>query len=325
MAVRVGFLGVAHMHSWAYAHGLKVNPRAEPIGVWDPDPARAKAFAEGTGLTSFEQAESLCEKVDAVIVTSENKSHAEHVEIAARHKKHAMCEKPIVTSAEEWERMSRAVSTAGTKLMTAFPTRYSPAFVRLKQRVDGGDVGKVIAVCATNRGRCPFDWFVEVDKSGGGSMIDHVVHVADLLWVLLGETPLRVQAQTGNNMHCQSWEDTAMVTLEYPSGIFATLDSSWSRPRSYKTWGDVTMNVVGERGVIELDMFNQQFEQFTDKDMRHTVAGYGSDIDVGLVEGFLNCVEKDTPPPVTGEDGWRAARIALAGYRSAKEGQPVAL
>ena len=41
-------------------------------------------------------------------------------------------------------------------------------------------------------------------------MIDHTVHVADLLRVLLGEDPVRVQAQTGSNMYGKDWEDTAM-------------------------------------------------------------------------------------------------------------------
>lgn len=313
------------MHAWGYAHGLKVHPRARMVGVWDPNPERAKAFAEAQDIKAFGRAEELCEAVDAVIVTSENKSHAEHVEIAARSGKPAMCEKPLVTSPAEAERMFGAVRRNGTKLMTAFPTRYSPAFVRLVERVRAGDIGKVVAICATNRGSCPFDWFVEVDKSGGGAMIDHVVHVADLLWVLLGEVPVRVQAQIGNNIYSQSWEDVAMLTLEYPSGVFATLDSSWSRPKSYKTWGDVTMNVVGERGVIELDMFNQQFDHYVNETMRHVVASYGSDIDAGLVEGFLSSVESGTEPPITGEDGWRAAQVALAGYESARTGQPVEL
>ena len=38
-----------------------------------------------------------------------------------------------------------------------------------------GEIGQIQAVCATNHGRCPFDWFVEKELSGGGAMIDHVV------------------------------------------------------------------------------------------------------------------------------------------------------
>lgn len=320
MPVRFGFLSTAHMHCWGYANGMKHNPRAELVGVWDPDRARGEKFAESFGIRVFDTPDEVCEAVDAVAITAENKRHAEYGAIAARHGKHMICEKPLVTSKEEWELLSGAASRAGVKIMTAFPCRYSPAFLRLVQRVKAGDIGKINAICATNRGSCPFGWFTETEKSGGGSLIDHVVHVADLLWVLLDEAPVKVQAQVGNNMYGQSWEDTAMLTLEYADGKFVTLDSSWSRPKSYKTWGDVTMNVVGEQGVIELDMFNQAVDVFTNTDMRHGLAGYGSDLDAGLVDDFLNCIENDTPPAISGEDGWRAVQVALAGYESVRRG-----
>jgi len=150
-------------------------------------------------------------------------------------------------------------------------------------------------------------------------MIDHVVHVADLLAVLLGEPPSRVQAQIGHNMYGKDWDDTAMLTLEYPSGIFATLDSSWSRPTSYKTWGDVTINVVGENGVIEIDLFGQAFDHYANDNGKHGLAGYGSDIDAGLVDDFIRFAKGEIEGPVTAMDGLAAVRVALAGYRSATE------
>jgi predicted dehydrogenase len=220
--------------------------------------------------------------------------------------------------------MLSAVENAGIKLMTAFPCRYSPAFQRLKEKVAGGEIGSIAAISATNRGRCPFDWFVDKSRSGGGAMIDHTVHVADLLRDLLKSEVVKVQAQTGNNMYGKDWEDTAMLTLEFENGIFATLDSSWSRPKSYKTWGDVTMNVVGEKGVIELDMFGQSVDMHQDSSMQHTVASFGSDLDGPLVADFVNCVQNDMPPPITGFDGLQAARVAMAGYKSTETGEAVA-
>lgn len=320
MPVRFGFLSTAHMHCWGYANGMKHNPRAELVGVWDPDAERGKQFADSFGIKVFADPDSLCQAVDAVAITAENRMHAPYAEIAARHGKHIICEKPLVTSEAEWNQFDGAAKKAGVKVMTAFPCRYAPAFQRLLQRVRAGDIGKIVSICSTNRGSCPWGWFVEQEKSGGGAMIDHTVHVADLLGVLLGEYPVRVQAQIGNNMYSQSWEDTAMLTLENASGIFVSLDSSWSRPKSYKTWGDVTMNVVGEGGVIEMDMFGQGFDVYTNEDMRHGLAGYGSDMDAGLVHDFLSCIENDTEPTIPGEAGWKAAKVAIAGYESVRRG-----
>ncbi len=324
MPIRVGILSVAHMHAWGYASALQTDAGALCGPVWDDVPERAAAFAEAFGLEVAAWPADVLNACEAVVVTSENRRHAELVEQAASAGRHVLCEKPLVTSEEEGARVRAAVAGSGIKLMTAFPCRYSPAFQRLRDRVAAADIGTVRAVCATNRGRCPFDWFVDVERSGGGSMIDHVVHVADLLRVLLGEEVATVHASTGNNVYGQAWEDTAMLSMTFPSGVFASLDSSWSRPKSYRTWGDVTMNVVGDGGVIELDMFAQAVQLYGAGDPAHISPGYGSGLDAPLVADFLQCIAADTAPPITLEDGVQAARVALAGYESARAGQPVA-
>ncbi|HEY0866688.1 MAG TPA: Gfo/Idh/MocA family oxidoreductase [Fimbriimonas sp.] len=323
--VRVGILSSAHLHVWSYVSALKAHPQAEVIGAWDDEVERGETFAQQSGIPFVGYLENLLDAVDAVVIVSENKRHAEMAEWAAKAGKHILCEKPLVTTNEEADRMRRAVEAGGVKLMTAFPCRYSPAYTRLKERVAAGEIGKIRAVCATNHGRCPFSWFVETEKSGGGALVDHVVHVGDLLRDLLQADPVRVTAQTGHNMYGQDWDDTAMATLEFPDGVFATIDSSWSRPPSYKTWGDVTLNVVGDEGVIELDMFGQEVQHYRTGQPTHVVAGYGSNMDALLVDDFVRCCLGEREVAVSMEDGIQASRIFMAGYRSVEEVQPISL
>lgn len=325
MLTRIGILSAAHMHSHGYAHGINSNPNAALVGVWDDNRPRGEKFADRYSAGYYEDVDKLLDDVDAVVITSENKRHAEMVEWAAAKGRHVLCEKPLVTDEQEADRMRRAIEGGGIKLMTAFPCRYSPAFARLKQRIANSEIGEVLAVSATNHGRCPFDWFVEVDKSGGGAMTDHVVHVADLMRVLLAAEPMEVYAQTGNRMYGELWEDTAMLHVKFDNGVFVTIDSSWSRPPSYKTWGDVTMNVVGEKGVIALDMFSQAFDVYQNDGGKHWLGSYGSDLDAGLIADFVKCVANGTEPPITFHDGWQASRVTIAGYQSVESGQPVAV
>lgn len=325
MPLRIGFLSTAHLHAWGYAHGVHAHPNAELTGIWDEDSNRAGDFARAFETRTFDSPDALLESCDAVIVCSENRRHVEHVEWAARAGRAILCEKPIVSSREDWERMRAALEATGATFMAAFPCRFSPAFARLKQRVDAGEIGAIAGICATNRGRNPGGWFIDPELSGGGAMIDHVVHVADLLWALLGKRPTSVFAATGNNMYEQSWEDTAMLTLEFADGPIVTLDSSWSRPKSFKTWGDVTMNVVGENGVLELDLFNQAIDVYSDEKGGHGLSGYGSDLDRLLIAEFVAAAREGRAPQVTAEEGWEAVRVALAGYESAKTGQPASL
>jgi predicted dehydrogenase len=153
------------------------------------------------------------------------------------------------------------------------------------------------------------------------------VHVADLLRRLIGHDPVRVFAQISNKIYGQDWDDTAMLTLEYPGGIFATLDSSWSRPKSYKTWGDVTMRVVGDEGLLDMDMFNQHVETYSNqRTPAANLHSYGSNLDLAMAQEYLSAIrDKDLKPLTSGEDGLRASAVALTAYRSVEEGVPVAL
>lgn len=118
-------------------------------------------------------------------------------------------------------------------------------------------------------------------------------------------------------MYGQEWEDTAILSLGYPSGVFATIDASWSRPKTYKTWGDVTMTVVGEGGVLSMDMFGQEMEAYS-LTAPYGVRGFGSNLDGAMIEEFVNACLEGRPPLVTGNHGRAALRVALMGYASIK-------
>ncbi|MBV6458950.1 MAG: Myo-inositol 2-dehydrogenase [Fimbriimonadaceae bacterium] len=327
MHVRVGFMGIAHLHAASYAHSFKALGGASVTGIWDPDASRGRAFASEYGLTPLESAHALLESCDAVVIASENSRHAELGMQALEAGRHVLCEKPLVIDLKAGRRLVDLAKSKGLVLMTAFPCPYSPAFHRLQDRLRKGEIGKLRAICSTNRGTCPMGWFVEKQWSGGGAMIDHTVHVADLLWRLVGKEPVRVHAQVANKIYGQDWEDSAMLTLEYPGGVFATLDSSWSRPKSYKTWGDVTMRVIGDAGLLDLDMFNQSVETYrNDASPAGRLSGYGSNLDMAIAQEFLRAIGKGDQKPLTsGEDGLRAAAVALTAYASLESGLPTRL
>lgn len=314
MSLRVGLVSAAHVHTPSYAHQFSANPRSEIVGVWDDDAARGRAFATQRGLFFFESLEKLLEGCDAVAISSENMKHTEHIEVCASAGVHILCEKPIVPRREDFERVRSSVSKSGIKFMTAFPCRFSPAWKAAKEKIRAGAIGEIKAINATNRGQCPQSWFVQPSLSGGGAMIDHVVHVGDLLFDLFGEAPSKVQAQIGSNMYGgEDWDDTAKLTLNYANGVFVTLDSSWSRHWSFKTWGDVTIKIVGDKGVLNLDLFVQGLDVFSGS---HSVAGYGSDLDGAMVDAFIAACLDNSDIPVTLEDGLNAVEIAIRGYES---------
>ncbi len=323
MKSRIGFLSVAHLHAGSYASLLACHPEAEISGIWDHNADRGRHFAERFGVPFFEEPSSLLESSDGVIVTAENRRHSLCVKWASEAGKPVLCEKPLVTDEEEAREMFKALKASGIPLMTAFPCRYSPAYERLKARVQEGALGRVLAISATNHGMCPFDWFFIPEESGGGAMMDHVVHLADLMRDLLQKEPLEVYAETTNKIFGKEWEDGALLHLTFEGGLFASIDSSWSRPSYYKIWGDVRMDVVCEGGVLELNMFQQGFEWYAPQAPTCRLVSYGSNLDAGLINDFLRVVRGEKEPPITAWDGLQSARVAIYGYESARRTEPV--
>ena len=75
--------------------------------------------------------------------------------------------------------------------MTTYPLRFHPAIQEVKQKIDTGEFGEIQAIMATNHG-CMYDpgvpeWVKNPQKNGGGCIIDHTVHVADVMRYLTGE------------------------------------------------------------------------------------------------------------------------------------------
>ena len=326
--LKIGILSFAHMHAASYAAALAAHPGAELVGIADANAERGRRQAAAFEAQFFDsEAALLDQKLDGVIVTSENVYHRRLVEMAAgAGVKAILCEKPLATTLEDAQAMIDVCRTAGGKLATAFPCRYSPEYQRLREQVQAGAIGKVLAIRGTNHGKMPGGWFIDTPLSGGGAVIDHTVHVADLNRHLLGRDAVEVYAEIGHGFYHQAWEDTGFLSIRYDGGVFATLDTSWSRPASYPTWGDVTLQVLGTLGVLELDMFKQYLTSYGAQEQGTAWVNWGSDTDFGLISDFLKLASGQPAPLLaTGEDGLAALAVALAAYRSAELGASAAL
>ncbi|MCD6289719.1 MAG: Gfo/Idh/MocA family oxidoreductase [Anaerolineae bacterium] len=326
--MKIAILSFAHMHAHSYAHSLLQLPDAELAAVWDEDAERGQAMAQQFSARFVPDLDALLKEEDiaGVIVTAANADHRDLVISAAQAGKHILCEKPIATTIADAQAMIDAADAAGVKLMTAFPVRYSPPTRRVYERVRAGEIGQVLGAKCTNHGSMPGGWFTDKEKAGGGAVMDHTVHVADLLRWMLEDEVVEVYAEIGNLIYPDIHiDDCGLLSMRFASGVFATLDTSWSRPPIFPTWGDVTMEIVGQDGVLILDAFRQNVEVYSQTQNRIYWAHWGSNMDLGMIADFVRIIREDAPVPITGYDGLKAMEIALAAYRSAEEGKPVSL
>lgn len=327
MSVRVGIVSFAHVHAPPYAAALADLEAADFVGITDGDAARGRAAAERYGVGFFEEAGALYEAVDAVVVCSENGRHARDAISALEGGVHVLCEKPLATTVEDARAMILASEAAGRQLRTAFPVRYLPAIVRAREVVRSGGVGRVLAVNATNHGQIPGGWFLDPEVSGGGAVMDHTVHVADVLRWMLDVEAKSVYAEVGTFFGAGGVDDGAILTLELEGGAvadgtFATIDPSWSRGDGFPTWGDVTLRITGTSGVLDVDPFARHLTTF-DHERGDTSWTYtGEDMNALMLDDFLRGVAEDAPAGASGEDGLRALEIVLAAYGSGGSHEP---
>ena len=325
--MRFGVLGFAHVHAPGYTACIASLPEAELVAIADSDLDRLSDACARFGVAGCSTTAELVARgdIDAVLVMAENTRHREMVEAAAAAGKHVLCEKPLAATRADGQAMIDACRRAGVKLGVVFPVRFSRAAHALRDLLDRGEIGRPLTVKATNPGRVPPGWFTDPTLAGGGAVMDHTVHLVDLLRWFFDTEIVQVYAEIDTLLHPGlPVDDVGLLMLTLANGITASLDASWSRPRHWPTWGGLTIEVVGERGVAAMDAFRGALTLIEDGGPSHELLAWDDGADVRLVRGFIEAVERGEDPPVSGEDGLRALEVALAAYRSAAARAPVA-
>jgi predicted dehydrogenase len=258
--VRFGVLGAARIAPAALVRPARTNPEATVEAVAARDPARAQAFAHRHQiprvLDTYEAVVSDPE-VDAVYVPLPNSLHAGWTLAAMEAGKHVLCEKPFTSNAVQARVVAEAARTSDARLvvMEAFHYRYHPLAHRMREIVDGGELGRLRRIeawlCAPllNKSDIRYQYGLS-----GGAMMDmgsYVVHMARLLG---GEEPTVIAADA----KLQSPEvDRAMSAhLQFPGGHTASVHCSmWS-----SSFLHLAARVVGDQG--EMRVFNPIAPQY---------------------------------------------------------------
>ncbi len=326
--LHVAVVGCAHRpHAWSYARALSASSSARLLAVYDPDPELGHSVADDFAAPWTGDLDALLgsEELDAVVVCSPTVEHRGHVEAAAAAGCAILVEKPLATTVEDGRAMVEACHDAGVQLHTAFVSRFLPHVRTAKEALDSGALGEVVGLRAGNRGRPPLPpdypaWITDAEQAGGGALIDHSVHLTDLVRHLTGHEVTRVAAETGSLLWGVGVEDCALLSLVLDSGAVASLDPSWSVPANNPWDYDFFLRLTGTTGSIDLDDLSESVQivsPVTGDGVR--LVGFGDDPDAAMIEAFCASVREGRvlEPGASGEDGLRALEVALAGYASA--------
>lgn len=322
MTVHLGIGSVAHLHADAYAEILGEMAGVEFVGVADEDEARGRRFADDHGCDDLSRPDLLA-TVDGLVVCSTNAGRADWIEAAAEAGVDVLSEKPLGTSAADASALTATCASADVSLSVAMPLRHSVPARQARDRLD--EIGELTALSGANRGHFPGGWFADPAQSGGGAVMDHTVHLVDLVHWLTGRRVAEVYAETATRFSDAEVEDVNVLSMTLDDDTPFVLDGSWSKPDAWESWGDAFLEITGTDGVIDLDCFAQRFRVTRDEAPEGVAAVfYGSDPNRRMLDRFVETVE-GRDPATPGRDGADALAVVDAAYASAASGASVAV
>ncbi len=340
--VNVGLIG-SQFISNIHAEALQACTAANILAVVSPTPGNAERFASRHGiahhLTDYHRLLQMPE-IDMIVVGAPNDVHCQITVEAAAAGKHVVLEKPMCLNLADADRMIDACRQAGVKLMYAEELCFAPKYVRLKQLLDSGALGQPTLVKQSEKHDGPHaSHFWDVDRSGGGVTMDMGCHAIQFFrWMLDTQKITSVYAQMATQVHTDRTrgDDNSLIVVEFDNGVMGLAEESWTKLGGM----DDRAEVHGSKGVAYADLLHGNAIE------AYSLDGYGYAVEkAGSTKGwsfpiyqeswnygfhaemahFVDCVQNDKPPLITGEDARCVLEIVFAAYQSAGTGRKVML
>ena len=318
MRSRQTTVGVVGLGYWGpnLARNFAALPDAELAWLCDARPDVRDRFA--TAFPTARHTERLDDLLsddglDAIVLATPVPTHAELAVRVVEAGKHCFVEKPLAQSVADAERAVAAAARADRILMVGHLLQYHPGIVRLKQLVDGGELGDIRYIYGNrlNLGQ------LRADENALWSLGAHDVSV---LLHLAGEEPSELAARGECYMN-PDVEDVVFAFMRFPSGLAAHLHLSWLDPHKERRF-----TVVGATRMATFDdMAVERKLTVYDKGFDENTSTYGEYItrsgDIWSpnfsnaeplrleCEHFLDAIETGTPPLSDGESGLRVVRV----------------
>ena len=323
--LRIGVIGVGRIGSMHADLLARQVPGATVAGVYDANPAAARA----ADAPAFDTVDELLADVDAVAICSSTETHADLVVAAARAGKAIFCEKPISLDLAEVDRALAAVDDAGVPFQIGFNRRFDPAHEAVHDAVVRGDVGDPQLVRISSRDPAPPP--MEYVRGSGGIFLDMTIHDFDMARYVTGSEVVEVFARGAVRIdpefEAAGDVDTALVTLVHANGCLTAIDNSRQAVYGY----DQRVEVFGSRGMAasENPLAHTAVVRTADGTSMSTLPYFFLERYIPSYlrewEAFVNAVQSGTEPPVSGSDARAPLVIGLAAWQSLREGRPVTL
>lgn len=261
--VNWGIIGCGDVTEVKNGPPLYKTPHSHLVAVMRRDAERAADYARRHGAARwYSSAAGLISdpEVNAVYVATPPGSHAEYAIQAMRAGKPVYVEKPMARNYAECLEMIRVSEETGVPLFVAYYRRALPLFLKVRELVEQGQIGKPLMVTvrlyqeATEKGltsdRMP--WRVNPEIAGAGLFFDLASHQLDFLDFLFG--PLKkVQGQATNLGGLYPAEDTISAGFVFENQVVGS--GSWCFVAD-QSWEEDSITILGSTGSLKFACYN---------------------------------------------------------------------
>lgn len=344
----IGAGSISESHLKAYQQ----NKEANIYAICDLDIERAKAaalkYSAENVYTDYNELLS-DPNIDAISICTWNNTHAEIIIAAVQAGKHVLTEKPLCKTVEEAIMVQKAVRQTEKIVQIGFVRRYDPNAQLLRKFVDQGEFGEIYYAKASNLRRLgnPGGWFADIERSGGGPLIDIGVHVIDLCWYMMGKPKVKTISgntykKLGNRSNIQNLsfyqaadydaskntvEDLANALIRFENGASLLVDVSFAL---HARQNENSVKLYGEKGSFEIDpevvIVTEKLDTIINihPQLDNKGFNFGAAFQ-NEINHFIDCVihQKESLSPV--EDGLEIMKMLCGIYESAAKGVEIHL
>ena len=312
--------------------------RVEIAACFTQSPARRKAFAAANKHPVVDLFDEVLadRSIDVAFLLTPPTTHLEQVERCAAAGKHVLLEKPIDVTSERAAKGVAAMEKAGRKFAIMLQHRFRGASRNLRAAVIGGELGSLVSGSASIRWWRPPEYFAQPGRGikardGGGVLITQAIHTLDLFQSLTGPIARVTAFAKTSPLRKIDTEDIACGAIEFENGAIGTIDATTV---AYPGFSE-RIELAGEKATAVL---NAETLDIYFKDGRHAhhegavsksggadPMAFTNDAHKALIVDFLDAIDQNREPMVSGRESLKVMRLIEALLRSASEGKAVAI
>jgi predicted dehydrogenase len=281
--LRLAIAGLVHGHVDGFFRAARARTSVQIAGIFDPDPALHKKYAQKYGLPDsifFTDLGAMLDgiKPEAVATFTSTFDHPLVVEACAKRHIPVMMEKPLAVSMDHARAIRAAAERGNIHVIVNYETTWyrshGEMWTLFKEQHAGGNIVKMVAMDGhpgpKEIGVGPefLGWLTDPVKNGAGALFDFGCYGANLMtWMMDNQRPMAVTAlaQTIKPQIYARVDDQATVLLQYPAAQ-GIIQASWNWPfdrKDFEVYTEHAQAIAIKGSELRVRMPNQKEETRT--------------------------------------------------------------